>query len=594
MATLIDSEARARPEGSASFITASDIASKLNIKKADIRRKVKTLEQKRLQYEYRWKEIREYQLPYVGKFDGVDNENNSARRKDRSIYHNCAWDANQVFAAGVMSGLTPPSRKWFRLNFSNPALADNTGIAELLDQRMDIMNDVLEKSNFYNAIHSCYLELAFGQAPLGIFTDSRYGVHFEPYTVGTYCMEAGPDGEINTFCRKYTMTAQQLADKFGIDNLPANIRFNMRNENNLAKNYNVYWYVEPNRMANPEKLGAMYMPYISLYWVEGSEENEWLYVGGFYEFPVPVARFLIIANESYGRGPGWFAEGDSKGIQLLEKDMITAIELSVKPPMQTTADNLNKGINLVPGSKTVVNQPNGIQPLFQVQMNLEHLQAKISELADRIRRTYSADLFLMLDQLDKTMTAREVLERTQEKMQQLGPVVQRLQFEFLGPIIERVYNSLDRAGIFPVPDNPEIMEILQQEEIRIEYISPLAQAQKISGLVNIEQAIAFIGTLGQFDSSVVDKVNFSAAVDKYFEMVGAPAAIKRSEEEYQKMQEEKQKAMQEQQQMAQAQQLASMAAPAAQAAKNATEAANDGNPALQQILGYNSVGEGNL
>ena len=52
-------------------------------------------------------------------------------------------------------------------------------------------------------------------------------------------------------------------------------------------------------------------------------------------------------------------------------------------------------------------------------------------MEDRVKRTYSSDLFLMLDQLDKgRMTAQEVMARNQEKLQQLGPVVERLQYEF--------------------------------------------------------------------------------------------------------------------------------------------------------------------
>ena len=81
------------------------------------------------------------------------------------------------------------------------------------------------------------------------------------------------------------------------------------------------------------------------------------------------------------------------------------------------------------------------------------MQETIEEVTQRIKRAYSADLFMMLDQQDKSMTAREVLERTQEKMAVLGPVVQRMQFEFLGRIIERVYNILDRARMFPEPED---------------------------------------------------------------------------------------------------------------------------------------------
>ena len=569
------------------IVSTADKRNRLGLKKSAIANRVKELINKREQYMTRWKEIRKYQLPFIGQFDGEDNETNAATRKDTHIYHGVAWESNQIFAAGLMSGLTPPNRKWFRLAFNRPELMDNSDMGNILDRRMEIINDVLERSNFYTAIHSCYLELAFGQAPLGIFPDTKNGVHFVPYPVGSYAMEAGPDGTIEIFCQKYRMSARQLVDKFGAENVPFNIRQELEGGGaGLRANHTVVWYVEPNSAASKLQLGGEYLPYLSVYYVEGSEEDEFLYIGGFYEFPAPVARYLITGNESYGKGPGWFAEGDSKSLQVMEKDRLVAVELGVKPPVQAPASAAMKGINMIPGGKTFTPGGEKIETLFNVGTNLQHLESAIAEQADRIKRIYNANLFMMLDQLnDKTMTAREVLERNQEKMAILGPVVQRMQFEFLGRIIERVYNILDRAKAFPMPEDPQLAMELANEEIKIEYISPLAQAQKMSGLVNIEQAVQFAGVLAQFDPTILNKMNWPETLNQYFNIVGAPSAIKRTDDEYEARVAEQQKQMAAQQAEANAVQMLQAAAPAAQAAKNATEAANDGNPVLANLMG---------
>ncbi len=569
-----------------SFVTTSDMALKLQLDKKKYKSKVRQMEENRQDYLKRWKAIRDYQLPYIGCFDDTADTTDYARRRDTNIYHSVAWQANQSFAAGVMSGLTPPSRQWFRLIWSNDTMKNHPEAGELLDKRMNILQDVLLKSNFYNAIHSAYLELAFGQAPLAIFQDADTGVHFVPFTVGTYMMENGPDGIVDTFCTKYEMTARQLADKFGADRLPSSIRAELENGGVKTK-HKLWWLVEPNRFhdRNKEVMDKYHMKYLSLYWLEEGEKD-FLDIGGFQEWPIPVARYLVTGNETYGKGPGWFAEGDSKGLQKLEKDDIIAVELGIKPPMAASATTAKQGINLTPGSYTVVERNEPVTPLFNVNVNLQHLQEKILDLQDRIKRAYSADLFMMLERLeDKNMTAQEVLQRKQEQLQQLGPVVQRLQFEFLRKIIERVYNILDRAGILPQPEDAELALALSQEEVTIEYISPLAQAQKMAGMTNIEQAIAFTGQLAQFDQSVLDKIDFAKTIDSYFDMVGAPASIKRTEEEYEAIQQQKAQAMAEAKQQEQMAQAVQMAAPAAQAAKNITEAANDGNPALQEWLG---------
>ena len=569
-----------------SFVTTSDMALKLQLDKKKYKSKVRQMEENRQDYLKRWKAIRDYQLPYIGCFDDTADTTDYARRRDTNIYHSVAWQANQSFAAGVMSGLTPPSRQWFRLIWSNDTMKNHPEAGELLDKRMNILQDVLLKSNFYNAIHSSYLELAFGQAPLAIFQDADTGVHFVPFTVGTYMMENGPDGIVDTFCTKYEMTARQLADKFGADRLPSSIRAELENGGVKTK-HKLWWLVEPNRFhdRNKEVMDKYHMKYLSLYWLEEGEKD-FLDIGGFQEWPIPVARYLVTGNETYGKGPGWFAEGDSKGLQKLEKDDIIAVELGIKPPMAASATTAKQGINLTPGGYTVVERNEPVTPLFNVNVNLQHLQEKILDLQDRIKRAYSADLFMMLERLeDKSMTAQEVLQRKQEQLQQLGPVVQRLQFEFLRKIIERVYNILDRAGILPQPEDAELALALSNEEVTIEYISPLAQAQKMAGMTNIEQAIAFTGQLAQFDQSVLDKIDFAKTIDSYFDMVGAPASIKRTEEEYEAIQQQKAQAMAEAKQQEQMAQAVQMAAPAAQAAKNITEAANDGNPALQEWLG---------
>lgn len=556
--------------------------------KKRLRRRIKELYENRREYEDRWKEIRDFQLPFVGDFDNTADRTNPARRRDLKIAHGVAWQACQVFAAGIMSGLTPPSRQWFRFAYKRPDLNMNVEAMKILDQRQEIVAYVLGKSNFYNSVHSCYMELPFGQAPMAVFYDPQNGVRFQAMTIGTYALGVDGFGKVNTFARKYEMTLRQIVDCFGVESLPERMQNLVENENQLSKKYEVCWIVEPNDDKMPGMIDKLNMPYRSIYWLEKSEGREFLYIGGFEEWPVPTARYLVTGLEAYGRGPGWFAEGDSKMLQLLKKDYLTAVELQIKPPMKGSAQLLNNGgINLIPGGLTpVMDQVNQfVEPLFNVNLDLNAARETIISTEDSIKRAYSADLFLMLDNLDNNrMTAREVMERTQEKLQQLGPVTERMQDEFLTLIITRVYNIIERAGGFPpIPD--ELADVLTEADIEVDYISPLAQAQKMSGLVNIEQGIAQVAQMAQIWPEVIKKINPLLTISKYFEMLGAPAIMQRSDEEVQQMIKQEQQEMARQQQLQEGIAMAQAAAPAADAAKNLTEAANDTNPALSSWLG---------
>lgn len=549
---------------------------------------MKSLEERRRPYEERWKQIRDYQLPFVGDFDNSPDKTSPARRRDLKIAQGTAWLADQVFAAGVMSGLTPPSRQWFRFVYDRQDLNSNIPALKVLDERYEIVNSVLARSNFYNSVHTVYLELPFGQCPLAVFYDSQNGVRFQPQTIGTYYLDVDGFGKVNTFARKMEMTIGQIIDCFGIDSLNENMQRQYRESSDYTKKYTVCWLVEPNTDRMPGKIDKLNMPYRSMYWLENTPEDEFLYVGGFEEWAIPVARYLVNGLEPYAKGPGWFAEGDSKMLQMLKKDSLQAVELSIKPPMQGPASLMNNGgINLIPGGMTTVDDMNqqAVKPLFNVNLAIQDVRVEIAAVEDQIKRAYSADLFLMLDNVSSTrMTAREVMERTQEKLQQLGPVVERLQDEFLSVIINRVYNILDRSGAFPpIPD--ELLDIIGEQDIRVDYISPLAQAQKMSGLVNIEQGIAQIAQMAQLYPEVLKKLDPLDTIGKYFELLGMPAICQRSDEEIQALIEQEQQAQAQAEQMAMETQAAQNVAPIADAAKNLTEAANDANPALTSWLG---------
>lgn len=563
--------------------------------KKEMLQRISLLKQKQRPYLERWEAIRDYELPFLGEFEGEDNAESKADRRDLAIANGVSWLADQAFAAGIMSGLTPPSRQWFKFGFSNADISDIEA-ERVLDERQAILEAALHRSNFYNTIHSCYLELPFGQAPVGVFPSPETGVRFQTYTVGTYYIDSSAGNRINTFARKVKMSADQILQRFGPDHLPLKVKDALDNASRrYAQNFDVWWLVMP-RTKRSGTGSSKDMPFQSLYWVDGQGNDEnggFLYVGGFEEFPVLVGRYQVTGNDTYGKGPGWYAEGDSKSLQYMKKDFLTAVELTVKPPMVADANTYQKGVNLYPGGVTVGNNAMGqvgVAPLFQVQNNLQWMTAEIQRLEDTIKRTYSADLFLMLDSVETPqMTAREVMERQQEKLQQLGPVVERLQDEFLTPMIERTYNILERENAFP-PLSDDVAERLAEADVKIEYISPLAQAQKMSGLVNIEQALGFVGQMAQLYPEALKMIDPLGTVKRYFDLLGAPAAMQRSVEDAVKLIQAEQEAMEEQQQKQEMIAAAEASAPAAQAAKNLTDAARSGNPALQQALGINASG----
>jgi hypothetical protein len=136
------------------------------------------------------------------------------------------------------------------------------------------------------------------------------------------------------------------------------------------------------------------------------------------------------------------------------------------------------------------------------------------------------------------ITAREVEERHQEKMLVLGPVLERLNEELFDPMIDRTFAIMQRhsegvwrgalGGRALLPPPPPDM---QNEEIRVEYTSILAQAAKATSTRSLEAFGQFVGAIAQFDQGVLDKVDFDQFVDEYADAQGVPAKLIRGDDE---------------------------------------------------------------
>ena len=167
---------------------------------------------------------------------------------------------------------------------------------------------------------------------------------------------------------------------------------------------------------------------------------------------------------------------------------------------------------------------------------------------DAIRAVFYVNQLMM--QQGPQMTATEVIQRNEEKMRLLGPVLGRLQSELLKPLIDRVFAILLRNDMLPPAP-----EFLSGRDIEIEYVSPLAKAQKSSELQSIMRAIEILGSLANV-APVFDYVNFDNLVKHLADIVGMPQKLLKSQNQVNAEREQAAAQAAEQQQMAQMQQVA--------------------------------------
>ena len=114
-------------------------------------------------------------------------------------------------------------------------------------------------------------------------------------------------------------------------------------------------------------------------------------------------------------------------------------------------------------------------------------------------------------------------------------------------------------------------EILNGQEIDVEYVSPMALAQKGQELSSIIRGLEIFGSIGQV-APVTDYIDPQGLVKEIIKILGIPAKVIRSDAQVQEITEQKQAAQQQQMEMMNAMQESQVAknvAPAVQAINEA-------------------------
>ena len=319
---------------------------------------------------------------------------------------------------------------------------------------------------------------------------------------------------IDTFGRQFVKTVGELVGEFGLENVSRNTR-QMYENGKIDEEVNVYHMIMPNTGRNPEKIDNQNMPFISVYWEECGDSP--LRVGGYKFFPVICPRWRVkSSSDIYGMGIGQEVLGDVKMLQKMNQEKLIGLAKITRPPLQVSS-NVPGVVNLNPDGITRFNgsTDQSIMPVYKVQMDMQSLEYAIAQCEQRINKSFYVDIFSMLQTITQEKTAREVEELHSEKLMMLGPIFEMFKMEVLDNLINIIFQYALDAGIVP-----EAPADIQGQELSVEYVSMVAQAQKMSGVSATNQYLGVLFNLAQADQSVLDNINFDVVARKTAKMIG--------------------------------------------------------------------------
>jgi hypothetical protein len=447
-----------------------------------------------------WADLAAYILPRRFEFLVTADKTNRGGEINTNIVDATGTLAMQVCAAGMWSGLTSPSRPWFKLGVGLPWIALDAAGSAWIEDTEQKLRSAFQDSNFYQTMAQAFEDVStFGTSPVILYEDHEEIIRCYLPCAGEFYLAVGGKQTVDTLYREERKSVLGIVDFFGLENCPAEVRTHWENGGaSLDKEFVVCHAIEPNTALADRGKGQVKVrvvpgtfAYREVYWLRGIKTEQELSRRGFKERPFFVARWRVKSNDAYARSPGMDALGDIKQLQLETRRKAEFIEKGVRPPMGADPELKNEPSSIIPGQVTYVSSgggKKGFWPLFEVQAAmLAPMVEDIKEIQQRIEKAFFVDVFMAITQMEGVQPRNELElnKRDLERLQVLGPFINLFENECAGPAIQRVLGILQRRNLLaPLPPS------LAGVPLKVDFVSMLNLAQRASENGEITSTVA--------------------------------------------------------------------------------------------------------
>lgn len=503
-------------------------------------------------YQTRWELCARYIRPTRYRWTESDADRGDLSMAD--LLDMTGPESSDIARSFLLDGLMSPARPWFTFGLGDRTIDVGVPEAEWLTGFRDQTLDVMRRADFYpSAEQGLGDDVDFGIGAVGIFPDDARVIHCEDYAPGSYRVANDAKGMVNRFARKFRNSVAQLVEKFGLDNVSPRTR-DMYRAGKRMHPITVRHWVGPNPDVIDGHPFSDHWPWRERYWEEGQtsdpRENEdygMLRRGGYPMFPIVTSRWMRGQEDNYGTmWPGLQALATIIALFEMEMDARNALKKAADPPLKAHPSLMNRTVSLRSKDITYYDALQGadsVQPLHVPDLRtIDSLSVKQETMRNTVRRAFMADKILALiqDAHSQPLTAEQTRAIIREKLQVLGPILERKSHETLGPAIELVSGYMILASVEAwkrgedgIVKRPPQSILDAGADVRVEYISEVAVAQKFVGVDALDGNARFAAEIAAAtqDPSILDIIDFDDLQRRRAEMTGMDPTAVRSEED---------------------------------------------------------------
>ncbi len=478
--------------------------------------------------ESEWQDIADYSFPRRD----FTTERSAGQNRRKKIFDSTGIRSVLMLASALHGNLVPVQTKWFYLNPKGVNRKYWDGVqADMLDIFAS------PSSRFALQAHELFLDtVAFGNGIMGVF--QREGtIVFKTMNLRDCWFRENQDGVVDSlkYCQKYT--AEQMVDEFGEENVHENVRKSIKK--GTEEMFEVLYCVGPRYKNAGRGAVASSKPFYASY-IDVKNKHQIGEDGGYDDFPFIVNRFSKRSGETYGYGPGAQSISEVKMLNQIVEVMFRAASKNADPPILSPVDGVVLPMRLDPGGINFYNPDVGTPEFWNNGHRPDYMAALIENKRADIEKIFFID-WMTLPNNDR-MTATETMQRAQDSFKNMSAINARMESEFLSNIIRRVYLLGIDMGLW---DKPPLDD--QGKEVRIEYTSPVALAQKSVSGNSVLQGLSAVAQLAQLDPSVANIIDAeTAARDQLLNTYFVPSSYVRDSDEMDRIRAEQAKAQETQ------------------------------------------------
>ncbi|KFB11036.1 portal protein [Nitratireductor basaltis] len=560
----------------------------------DLMRLQSELAAERTHWESAWRDCVELCLPFAShRYDfsggstsaslsGLQQNAPQAARRSREIYDATAVWAGERLTAGMESLIAPRAQKWHGFNLDDPFGAEPNDVEEewldkLRDYHFAARYDT--RSNFalanQKAIRSSVIlgtGILYQEENVGRKGIDPVKVPFFYRHVPVIECYLGIDAfdDVDRCIRVCEFTARSAVAYFGSDKVSQKVRDAAENIKDSETKFTFMHAVLPREEAGEFSSKTKDRLFAS-FWVE-VDTKHLVSHSGFFSFPYHVMWWDQVDNSPYGQSAPMAIISDIKMLQAMSKSAVQASQMMVKPPLATMSGMYNKRLNLNPGAVNggFLDDSGRMKaaPIVTNQ-NPSLLENLLEVKRAGIRESMYVNLFQVLIQ-NPQQTATEALIKANEKGELLGPAGAKIEAG-LARAVDREVDIVQRKGAFEAGSPLEPPASLQNKAIGVRFTGPLARLRRMQELQGVESVIGIASGLGQYDQSVLDRIDTDETLELVREIRGAPRKMFRTDEEVAQIRADRAQQMEQQAALTAMEQMSNTA-------KNAT-------PAIQAAMG---------